>query len=396
MRLNTAFFYAALLTTVSTLATTTARAQRVGNDYVVTTAGDTLRGRIRLTGRAATIVQLHQHGQPTTTYTANQLRSYGTGHTLLRASQPVGRPNGKPQLLVPLVRGYMSLYAGKDPVASQVRYYLQPNDSAYVVEVPPATPLLTYARLLSACSSLNIGSNGFAACYRYTQSGLVALTTDYNHCLQKPSELAKTPSGAHTQFGVKGGVGFPTFSPILTDYYAQTVFNPGAQNTSSYQVGAVAVFTTRSNWGLQLEGNYIRLAGTYPLPTLSAANQGTYIGLYGVKLRYSQVQVPLLVHYSFSHGAVAPYLNLGPSLAVNISNSSTRQLVDTNGQPTGEQAYDTGGSAAILGGAAGVGCLLRKQGWPALSLEGRYDFPLERFGNNTSVKILRLEAGVLF
>jgi hypothetical protein len=394
MRFNTAFSYAALLATVS-LVTTTARAQRLGNDYVVTTAGDTLRGRIRLTGRAATIVQLHQLGKPTITYTANQLRSYGTGHTLLRISQPVGKPAGKPQLLVPLVRGYMSLYAGKDSVASQVRYYLQPTDSAYVVEVPPTTPLLTYARLLSACSSLNIGSNGFAARYRYTQSGLVALTTDYNHCLQKPSELAKTPSGVHTQFGLKGGVGFATFSPVLTDYYAQTVFGPGAQNTSSYQVGAVAVFTTRSNWGLQLEGNYIRLAGTYPLPTLPVANQGTYIGLYGVKLRYSQLQVPLLVHYSFSHGAIAPYLNLGPSLAVNISDSSTKQVVDSNGKPTGEQAYDAG-AAAILGGAAGAGCLLHKQGWPTLLLEGRYDFPVERFGNNMSAKIFRLEAGILF
>jgi len=395
-RPRSALFFSALLSVASLLATTSAQAQQQAADYVVTTAGDTLRGRIQLTGRAATVVHLHQRQHPTITYTASQLSSYGTGHTPLRVSKPVGRPAGKPQLLVPLVRGYMSLYAGKDLVASQMRYYLQPADSAYVVEVPPTTALLTYARLLSACPSLNIGSNGFTTRYRYTQSGLIALTTDYNQCLQKPSELVKAPSGVHAQFGIKGGVGFPTFSPILTDFYAQTVFGPGAQNTSSYQAGAVALLTTRSNWGLQLEANYLRLAGTYPLPTQPAANQGTYVGLYGVKLRYSQLQVPLLAHYTFSHGAVAPYLNLGPSLAVNISNSSTKQLVDGNGRSTGEQTYDTGGSSAILGGAAGAGCLLRIKGGPVLLLEGRYDLPLDWFGNNTLAKSLRLEAGLLF
>jgi hypothetical protein len=394
LRVNT--FCLALLSLVGLPFIISAQAQRPNTDYVVTTAGDTLRGRIQLTGRAATVVHLHQRGQPTTTYTASQIRSYGTGRTPLRVSKPVGQPAGRPQLLVPLVRGYMSLYAGKDSTASQVRYYLQPADSAYVVEVPPTTALITYARLLSACSSLNIGSNGFMARYRYTHSGLIALTTDYNRCLQKPSELAKTPSGVHAQFGIKGGMGFPTFSPILTDFYAQTVFGPGAQNTSSYQAGAVALFTTRSNWGLQIEANYLRLAGTYPLPTQPASNQGTYVGLYGVKLRYSQLQVPLLVHYTFSPGAIAPYLNLGPSLAINVSNGSTKQLVDGNGSPTGEQVYDTGGSAAILGGAAGVGCLLRIKGGPALLLEGRYDLPLDWFGNNTLARSLRLEAGILF
>jgi hypothetical protein len=265
-----------------------------------------------------------------------------------------------------------------------------------VVEVSPTLPLLVYARLLSACPDLNIGSNGFMARYRYTRGGLIALTTDYNRCLQKPSELVKAPSGVHTSIGVKAGVGFPTFYPVLTDFYSQSVFQAGAQDASSRQAGLVFLFTTRSNWGLQLEGTYLRLAGTYPLPTRPAANQGTYFGLYGVKLRYSQLQVPLLVRYTFGHGAVAPYLNLGPGLAVNISNSSTKQLVDGNGNFTSEQTYDTGGSAAILVGAAGGGLLLRKEHWPALLLEGRYDFPLDNFGNNTRTKSVRVEAGILF
>ena len=232
--------------------------------------------------------------------------------------------------------------------------------------------------------------------YRYTPSGLVALTTDYNRCLQKPSERVNAPSGVRVLVGVKGGVGFPTFSPMLTDFYAQTVFGPGAQDASSWQVGAVVVCTTRSNWGLQLEATYQRLAGTYLLPTRAAPNQGTYVGLYGVKLRYAQLQVPLLVRYTFSHGAVAPYLTLGPGLAANVSNSSTKQLVDSNGRPTGEQAYDTGGAAAILVATGGAGLLLRKESWPALLLEARYDYPLDRFGNNTLTKAVRLEAGVLF
>jgi len=395
MSSTSSFFLRALLLSAALLPAV-AQAQQSRQDYVVTTAGDTLRGRIQLTGRSATVVRLHQQNQPTITYSAADLRSYGIGHTPLRVSLPVGRATGQPQLLVPIVSGYVCLYAGKNPATTQLRYYLQPADSAYVVEVPPATALLTYARLLSACPDLNIGSNSFNAHYGYTRSGLVALTTDYNRCLQKPSNICHAPSGVRTQFGVKGGIGFPTFYPIGEDVYAQIVFGRDAQAKSSYQAGAVLVFTTRSHWGLQLEGNYLRLAGTYPFPTQAALNQGNYLGLYGVKLRYSQLQVPLMVHYTLGYRALMPYLNLGPSLTVAVDNRSTKQLFDAKGSLASEQPYSVGGSAAILGGAAGAGVLFRPAGWPALMLESRYDFLLDYFGNNTLTKSLRLEAGILF
>lgn len=396
MRLFSGLLGSALVAGAGVCSTSIAWAQRVGSDYVVTAAGDTLRGRIQLAGRAATIVQLRQQHQPPTTYTATELRSYGSGHTPLRISQPMGRAEGQRQLLVPVVRGYMSLYAGKDPVAVQQRYYLQPADSAYVVEVPPATALLTYARLLSACPSLDIGSNGFMARYRYTRGGLIALVTDYNRCMQKPSEVVKSPAGIRVQLGAKGGIGFPSFYPPRDNAYAQTVFGPGAQEKFSYQAGAIALFATRSHWGVQLEATYLRLTGTYPIPTQPAANQGTYFGLYGVKLRYAQLQVPLMLHYTVISGGLSPYLNLGPSLTVNINNSSTKQLVDGNGLPTSEQRYEVGGSTPIPGGAAGAGCLVRRQGWPAVLLEARYDFLFDYFGEDTLTKSLRLEAGILF
>ncbi len=375
-------------------ATTHAQRLRPTDDFVVTSTGDTLRGRIRLKGRSAAMLRLYQPQQAPVTFTASQVRSYGTNHTLLKVSRPVG-PHGKRLFLIPLVRGYMSLYAGKD-TADQVRYYLQPQDTTYVVEAAPTTAVLTYARLFSSCPSLEIGSNAFMQRYNYGRSGLMALVTDYNHCRQQPSEIVEPPSGVRTMLGVKIGVGFLHFNPGPGDSYAQLVYGPGPSQSLAIQAGVVALFATRSNLSIQLEGNYLYFSSTYPPPSQAAYGTGTYFGLYGVKLQYSQFQVPVLIHYAFGRGSFAPYLNLGPSIGANFGNNSKKQVYNITGTTLTDQSYSTNISTISLGGAAGAGLYLHKAGLPALLLEARYDFMVDNINDRINHRSLRIEAGVLF
>lgn len=375
-------------------AATQAQQFRPASDFVVTNAGDTLRGRIRLKGRSAATLRLYQPQQAPVSFSAATVRSYGIGHTPLRVSQSVG-PAGPRRLLVPLVRGYMSLYVGKD-TADQVRYYLQPTDTAYVVEVAPATALLTYARLLSDCPSLDIGSTFFLEHYRYSTSGLEALVTDYNHCRQRPSELVRTPSGVRVLLGAKVAAGPLRFNPATDDYYAQLLYGPGPSQSYALQAGLMALFATRSSLGVQVEANYLYLSSTYPPPTSASYGTGTYYGLYGVQVQFSQFQLPVLARYTFGRGVLAPYLNLGPSFGVNFANNTRKQVYNITGTTLTDQVYPSYVSAVSLGGAAGGGLLLHRAGLPGLMLDARYEYQVDNINDNIHHSSVRFGVGVLF
>ena len=369
-------------------------------DYVETTAGDTLRGRIQLGSGPAGQLRLYRPGAAPAAFTARQARSYGNGRTLLKTTRPVGRVDGAPRFLAPLVRGGVSLYAGQND-AGQVRYYLQPADSAYVVEVPPERPLLTYARLLSNCPSLEIGSDQFATRYRYTSSGLTRLVTDYNRCRQQPTEVVRTPTGLRTSLGLQ--VGFNTSSfRFGTDNYSRQVYQNDHTASLGYQAGLVLVLRTRSSFGVQLEGTYVHLSSDYgpSIPT----NTGTYFGLYGVKLRYSQAQLAGLLRYTIGRGSLAPYLLLGPNIGVNF-NDNSRKVIYTgvytgtgSGTVSGEEPFGAGTNASTLslGGSGGIGLTVRGAGLPAIQLQGRYDYQYDNSTYGLTHSAWRLEAGVLF
>ena len=371
-----------------------AAAQRSGDDFVVTTAGDTLRGRIQLVGKFSQTLRLYQPGTTPATFTASQVRSYGTGHTALKVSKNVSARGGA-RLLVPLVHGYVDLYAGPN-AEGVLRYYLQPIDSSHVVEVAPEWALLTYARLLPDCPELEIGTAKFQQRYPYTSNGLRRLVMAYNECRHRPTALVQPPSGLRASYGFKVGVNRSNFE-LGYDDYSQKVYATNPSAAVGYQAGLVVVLTTRSNFGLQAEATYLRLSGNYGPAPPPSYNSGINVGTYAVRVRYSQLQIPLLLHYSFGRGSLAPYLHLGPCLGFKVANNSVISSYAGPGTPAVERPYMANIGNVNLGGAAGAGLLIRRNGLPALLVEGRYDYLIDNTANTAlRHRALRLEANVLF
>ena len=134
-----------------------------GPDYLVTATGDTLRGRMQLTGKHYQKINLTRTGQPVRQFNAAEVSPYGNANGVARVSKPVGA-RGSARLLAPTVKEYVSLYSGQN-TDGELHSYLQPADSAHVVEIASATPELTYLSTLVSYSSLAFGYGTIQAQY---------------------------------------------------------------------------------------------------------------------------------------------------------------------------------------------------------------------------------------
>jgi hypothetical protein len=125
--------------------------------------------------------------------------------------------------------------------------------------------------------------------------------------------------------------------------------------------------------------------------------------LYGLtgstRIRFLQLQIPLLLRYRLGHGPVLqPYLNAGPCYGQNFSNSSAivyRYSNRTEDETLALRLPDR----FSLGYVAGAGVLIRRRTGPFLNLEIRFDQVVDA---PTSIYYtpqhtsLRLDVGVLF
>ena len=255
--------------------------------------------------------------------------------------------------------GYVSAYTGQND-EKETRFYLQPTDSAYAVEVSPVTAQLSYARILVGCPQFEFGSNKIQSQYPYTAAGVSALVTAYNQCRfpQQASQRVKRESGLHTSFGLKAGINTSDFS-VASDSYRAT-----HTDATGFQAGAMLNFATRTHFSLQLEAVYVKLQSTFS-GEANSYNSGIISNNVTTSMKFSQVQVPLLVRYTVGHGKLAPYLNIGPSIALNFGNSSAYTVpINT----TTSRAIPIDLASYSIGFAGGVGLNIQR-----LSLEVRYD-----------------------
>lgn len=379
-----------LLATLA-LSITIAAAQKKEQEYVVTTAGDTLRGQVLLIGTGQQVIRLRQPNQPTADFGPTQVISYGNETGEVWVSRPVG-PGGTPRFVAPLVRGPVSLYSGEDEEGKR-RYFLQPQDSAYIVLVPPATARIAYLRLLPGCPNFDFAYSKFEHSYPYTYSGQTRLVRDYNTCRypQQSSTVITSPRGASTHLGVKAGAHITRFNfPGLTQLEQ-------GKTQLSYQAGVSMLVSSKSHFALQLEATYLAARGEYG-PGNHYNGNAFYTTTRTLLIHYAQLQVPLLLRYNIGTGDLRPYLNAGPVYAFNIDRKSEDVYQDSNKPtPTRLPLNIHGGNS--LGGTAGIGVLVQQPGLPLFTVEARADRLIDSGGgvpkspNHTS---LRLDFGLLF
>ncbi len=383
-----------LLLLTLTLLTNEATAQRAeALDYLVTTAGDTLRGHIKPTGAGG--VKLYRRGQPTQEFSPAEVRSYGNDHGPIGISQVVGR-GGQPRFMSPLVSGYVSLYKGEEE-RREKQFFVQVPDSGYVREVALVSHQLTLARTLRGCPALEFGTNAFQRTYPYTIDGMSRLVIAYNACRQPEQTTAlvkRRSSGWHAAVGFKVG---PNYSSIQLSGMAQGYDADDHRDAFGYQGGFTLNVAAPINLSAQLEVNFARMRSTYgPYSVALGYNSGIPGDIHTATLRYSQVQVPLLLRYEIGHGGLRPFVNAGPSYVFNFDNSSF-DATSTFGSGTREFALTV--DKAAFGVVAGGGVLLRPASGPTLSLEARYSYVEHNsifVGPTPRSKTASLELGIMF
>lgn len=361
--------------------------QRSYQDFVVTTTGDTLRGNLIISGRAA--VKLRQPGGGRAVFSPAEARSYGDKTGVIGLSQTVG-VHGQPQFMVPLVQGPVSLFAGIDKQGDKA-YFLQVPDTTYLIGISRQTAQLTFHRLLSDCSSLEFGTMQTQNRYPVTYQGLTRLIMDYNACTkpQETSRVVKSATNFKLSYGLKAGVNTGDFALSYEAY-------PGeVKDATGYQAGLFLEATNKTHFSLVLEAMYLALRGSYG-PGIPSPSSPTYSRL--IKIDYTQVQIPLLLRYTIGNHAVRPYVNGGVLYAMNISNQSVLmgRLAPTT---TFSKESDIEGPAKYgLGLTGGTGMKIRLGALPELGLEVRYDYM--RYNNfvlyNPKHTALRLDVSVGF
>lgn len=338
-----------------------ASAQRPAQDYVVTTAGDTLRGRITVSFKGAGRVTLRQPGQPRARFSPAEARSYGDAVGVMGQSQAVG-PRKTQQFMAPLVQGPVSLYGGYNANGAK-RYFLQVPDTAYLVEIVPATAQLTFHQKLAGCSSLEFGSTAMHSRYPTNYAGLTRLVMQYNACTkpQQPSTLVKSPATVRIVRGLKAGVNVSGFA---LSYYA---FPTPKTRSVGYQGGLFLRATNKTPFSIQVEALLSTLRSTYGQPSSART----------VEVDYKQVQFPLLLRYTLGLGTVRPFVNAGALIGLNFDNKSMDSYRSSSSPPR-QDPITTLGTYGI-GASAGIGATIRRTGLPELGVELRFD--RMRYGN---------------
>ena len=140
------------------------------------------------------------------------------------------------------------------------------------------------------------------------------------------------------------------------------------------------------------------LRGDYaPAPIYTGTSLYSLTG--STRIRFLQLQIPLLLRYRLGHGPVLqPYLNAGPCYGQTFSNSSAivyRYSNRTEDETLALQLSDR----FSLGYVAGAGVLIRRRTGPSLNLEVRFDQVVDAPNNvyyTPQHKSLRLDVGVIF
>lgn len=362
------------------------RAQNTLTGYVVTTSGDTLRGEVKSFGSSFGKVRLIRAGQPSVDYGPEAVRSYSVSDGTVRVSRTV-RHQGTARFFEPLLLGPMSVYLGKSADA-QTRFYLQSSDSTSLAEIPPLDFILFYARELQGCTELanDIGSASFMHAYPYTSAGVVALVTRYNKCRFPQQAIQRVTKTAisRVSFNLKAGLNLSdyAFAPFADTDGAHTDFG-------GYYAGAGIEVKTRSHFSGVAELLYSTSRSTYKL---AEKPNGIPADSYDEHIRFSQLQLPIMLRYTIGRGVFQPFLNGGLALGLNFGNQSTFAVPIST---TTTQAVPLSIATTCAGPTFGAGFSLHSTSFPTLQAQARYQ-QLSISSAITNQSQLQFDLGISF
>ncbi len=381
--------------------------------YVVSLAGDTLRGEVDSREGGTNAERCRFRAIPTAdiiTYSPTEVRGFGIagGRRYRTLTMPVsdarirvGAVAGLPYFMEVLVDGPAQLYfmrvQGYDHflVASPVRPLALLQHGIERVDRKMGSDVVTYQEeltpyrqvLAQALPNCPLAQRRLPA-LAYTEFGFRRVVVLYNDCQGSPAmPLAKRAVAAHVRLGLMGGMSrsrqlFDANSP----YHGQAILD-NATPTAGITLALTVPRISQERFTLQTALLYgvDKSDREYTAPA-----PGTLNGVQGLRLHFNVafLRVPVMIRYTYPRGRVRPLLEGGFVSTIAIRSENYHQTTDYFGEFTSPQMDKDFG---VIGYGAGVGAGLATllPGGRALSLLARADI---NYGFLTSTPVQRFSA----
>ncbi|MFD2514030.1 porin family protein [Pontibacter locisalis] len=312
--------------------------------YLVTAKSDTLQGVLLKEKSMSESINFKQNGsEHFQRYSAKDVLTYSTSDSIFYESKKVTA--GKADKIVFLrvvVDGPVKLYSGNG-IEEGVEFYLQKPNSP-VIQLYQPYYKGTVASFASDCETLQASSKNLP---RYTASSLADFVRKYSACKydDQESRVYLNHSKIGVLFGIRAAVLSSSFRFDSNLPETSDDFERGNKLSGGIFLN---IHMADKKWSVQPEVSYAQHSFEsvykYQHPfAVDYTNTFTY--------NITQLQVPLLLKYTFGENRIRPFVNAGPNINFLISNDIKRITTYETGQVLTKSYGDANRSVGYLGGA---------------------------------------------
>jgi hypothetical protein len=379
------------LTVLLVGSSTTAQAQTRPTGYVVTLAGDTVRGTVRQAGPTAITLR---RPEGVTNYTPAQARAFAFSPDEAYESRLVRTAGGTeaPQFVRLLVPGPAQLFTGQAAEAPY-HFYLQNAASPLLYELTANNWQLVMTQQLPVCPGFSVSSQATST-FGFDARNLKRVVAAYNHCVQPqaPTPELESKSSGQASWGFTAGLDGSTYH-----YDNHLLKDAPSPRRLGYRAGVYSALTTPRGLLLRAELLLQQQQGTVgPIPEYTGTS--VYSGNRQSELEFTSIQLHALVGKAFGQGKCQPFVRGGLSAAAYLRRRGTETLAYTAGGPQGQVAEVDFASSIGGGLVGGAGVLLPLTDGHSLEMEARYGLGFADFSSTGSLQYntIALQASIGF
>ena len=364
----TASYRTRLFLSIITLAGgTQAHAQTRPPGFVVTAAGDTLRGTLRPAGAGSLSLR---RPEGLSTYTTADLRAYTLepGEAYTRYQVRLADGTEAARFARPLVVGPARLLTGPTTEPAPA-LYLQSRGPAQLYELTPANWQLVLTQQLPLCPGFSVSAQATTS-FEFSPRSLKAVVARYNKCVQpqQPAGVVPDKASGKFTFGLVAGADAVTFH-----FDAQSFQGTTSSRRVGYQAGVFSALELPKGLMLRAELLLQQQQATFgPQPEFTGT--ALYSGSRIRELSFTSAKLNALIGTTLGKSQTRPFVNGGLSVAAYLRKQGTETLQYSAGGPP-MQVSNVGFDSRIgAGGLVGGGLEHSLASGRTLAAEIRYSY----------------------
>jgi len=337
--------------------------------YIVTLAGDTISGLVKDKTTLNTVVSFKgTNSSEYTDYSPNEIKSFyfdGGYHYESLSSDEIAQG-----FFLRVFKGTLSLYQHKDTL-----YILSPkNEFLELKHHQDKRYVRTLVYLTSDCARTKEKMENVP----YTAADISKLLREYEKCVNPE---AKLDDGDIARTRLK--LGFVAGASISSlNYFVDSKYNLYYEDEFNTQAGYLAGAVLNVSYGKKISVQPGLLIGnrssTFEGLLYESGSSVKRFVYDTTSISITFLNVPVTAYYTFPMGDLSPYIGLGGSFSMALSDKSTRATVSSLANPfTPDSEYtvvnvDPITSSDLLGVRLAIG--VRKQLTPAKEIQFEYTF----------------------